>query len=141
VLASGAPDSDAAIGWFNSESKDKFPTAAGPFVGVHIGGPTRVGHYFSPGYVTGRGTRGSAKTGPVMVPGKVHEWTLVYDPSGANGRGSLRLTLDGQSATVDLTAGTKAEGGRLDRFGLLTVSPGGGAVRVYLDDLTYTAGR
>jgi hypothetical protein len=76
-----------------------------------------------------------------MVPGKPHEWTLVYDPSAAGGRGSLRLTLDGKSATVDLAAGAKAEGGRLDRFGLLTVSPGGGAVRLYVDDVTYTAGR
>jgi hypothetical protein len=40
-----------------------------------------------------------------------------------------------------LSAGAKAEGGRLDRFGLLTVGPGGGHLRVYLDELTYTAGR
>ena len=65
----------------------------------------------------------------------------MYDPAVAGSRGSLRLTLDGQAATVDLMAGAKAEGGKLDRFGLLTVSPGGGHVKVYLDDLTYTAGR
>jgi hypothetical protein len=140
VLVVGAPDSDAAFGWFGSESKDQYPTTAGPFVGVKIGGPTRVGHYFAPGYVTGRGTKGSPKTAPVLVPGKVHAWTLVYDPAAAGGRGSLRLTLDGQSAAVELTAGAKAEGGRLDRFGLLTVGPGGGSLKVYFDDLTYTAG-
>jgi hypothetical protein len=141
VLTVGAPDSDAAFGWFSSESKDAFPTKTGPFIGVKIGGPTRVGHYFSPGYVTGRGTKGSPKTAPVLVPGKAHEWTLVYDPTAANGRGTLRLTLDGQSAAVELSAGARAEGGRLDRFGLMTVGPGGGSLKVYFDELAYTAGR
>jgi hypothetical protein len=138
VLAVGTPDSGAALGWFNSESKDTFPTAAGPFVGVVIGGPTRIGHYFSPMCVTARGTRTAPKSGPVMTPGKVHEWTLLYDPAGAGGRGSMRVTLDDQTVTLELKAGVKVEGGKLDRFGLLTISPGGGQVKVYLDDLAYT---
>lgn len=35
----------------------------------------------------------------------------------------------------------KAEGAQFDRFGLFSTYPGGQLVRVYLDDLKYTASR
>jgi hypothetical protein len=141
VLKSGAPDSDMFLGWFNSATKDRPPTQAGHFLGVHVGGPTRVGHYFHPSLATARGTRAQAKAGPVLVPGKVYDWSLVYDPGAAGGSGALRVTLGKESVTLALRKGVKAQGARFDRFGLFTPAVGGQIVRIYLDDLKYTAAR
>jgi hypothetical protein len=139
VLKSGAPDSDVFLGWFNSANKDKPPTQAGHFLGVHVGGPTRVGHYFHPSLATASGTRAQAKRGPVLVPGKVYEWSLVYDPSAAGGNGAIQVTLGKESVTLALRKGIKAQGAGFDRFGLFTPAVGGQIVRLYLDDLKYTA--
>jgi hypothetical protein len=139
VLKVGAPDSDMFLGWFHSANKDKPPVYAGHFLGVHVGGPTRVGHYFHPALTTGKGMKGMADKGPVLAPGKVYEWSLVYDPAAEGGRGSIRVTLGNESATLALKPGWKAEGARFDRFGLFTSDIGGQIVRIYLDDLRYTA--
>ena len=139
VLKSGAPDSDMFLGWFNSANKDQPPTEAGNFVGVHVGGPTRVGHYFHPSMTTAKGTKSQAAAGPVLVPGKVHEWSLVYDPAAEGGNGAITITLDKESVTHPLKKGIKAQGASFDRFGLFTSTIGGQIVRIYLDDLKYTA--
>ena len=55
VLKVGAPDSDVYLGWFSSADKEKPPAESGNFLGVHIGGPTRVGHYFLPRLRDGQG--------------------------------------------------------------------------------------
>ena len=65
---------------------------AGHFLGVHVGGPTRVGHYFQPAFATAKGTRGMADGGPVLGPGKVYDWSLVYDPTAEGGQGAIRVT-------------------------------------------------
>jgi hypothetical protein len=140
VLQVGAPDSDMFIGWFNSTATDT-PATTGHFLGVHVGGPTRIGHYFHPAFATAKGTRGMAEGGPVLGPGKVYDWSLVYDPTAANGRGAIRVTLGTESVTLELKQGQKAEGGRFDRFGLFTSTAGGQLVRIYLDDLKYTVTR
>jgi hypothetical protein len=139
VLQSGAPDSDMFIGWFNSAEKEKSPVEAGHFLGVHIGGPTRVGHYFQPAFTMGKGTRGHAAAGPVLAPGKTYEWSLAYDPAAAGGQGVIRITLGKESVTLVLKKGSKAEGATFDRFGLFTEPIGGQVVRIFLDDLQYTA--
>jgi hypothetical protein len=141
VLKVGAPDSDMFLGWFNSANKNQPPVAVGPFLGVHVGGPTRVGHYFHPAFATARGTRGQADKGPVLVPDRVYDWTLVYDPTANGGAGAIRVTLGEDSVTLPLKAGIKAQGGRFDRFGLFTSNIGGQLVKIYLDDLKYTAAR
>jgi hypothetical protein len=141
VLKSGAPDSDMFLGWFNSANKDQPPTQAGHFLGAHVGGPTRVGHYFHPSLATAKGTRSQAAAGPVLTPGKVHDWSLVYDPTAEGGNGAITITLDKESVTLPLKKGIKAEGARFDRFGLFTSNIGGQIVRIYLDDLKYTAAR
>ena len=41
--------------------------------------------------------------------------------------------------TLSLKPGQKAEGASFDRFGLFTSTAGGQMVKIYLDDLTYTA--
>jgi hypothetical protein len=141
VLKVGAPDSDVYLGWFSSADKEKPPATSGNFLGVHVGGPTRIGHYFQPSFATAAGSRGQPKTGPVLTPGKVFEWSLVYDPSANGGSGEMRVTLGKESVALALTKGQRAEGARFDRFGLFNSNIGGQLVRIYLDDLKYTAGR
>jgi hypothetical protein len=139
VLVSGAPDSDMFLGWFNSANKDEPPTKAGHFLGVHVGGPTRVGHYFHPSLATAKGSRAQAAAGPVLTPKKVYDWSLVYDPAAEDGKGAVTVTMGKESVTLALKKGVKAQGARFDRFGLFTSNVGGQIVRVYLDDLKYTA--
>jgi hypothetical protein len=135
----GGPDADMFIGFFDGTSQEKSPVDTGNFVGIHVGGPTRVGHYFQPWWVTANGSHGGPKDGPLPKPGHSYEWSLVYDPAGADGDGEVRVTLGDQSVTAPMRKGIKAEGARLDHFGLLTSQTGGQMVRIYLDDLTYTA--
>ena len=77
----------------------------------------------------------------MLVPGRAYEWSLVYDPSADGGRGEIRVALGDQAVTLALREGRKAEGGRFDRFGLFNSTIGGQMVRIYLDDLKYTAAR
>jgi hypothetical protein len=138
MLKMGAPDSDVYLGWFNSADKGKPPNQAGHFLGVHVGGPTRVGHYFHPALVTATGSRGRATGGPVLVPGQVYDWSLIYDPTAEGGQGAVQVILGKETMTLTLKKGLKAEGASFDRFGLFTPAIGGQIVRIYLDDLTYT---
>jgi hypothetical protein len=141
VLAAGAPDSDMYLGWFSNAVKGRSPAHAGDFLGVHVGGPTRVGHYFQPVFTTAQGARGKTDQGPVLVPGKACEWSLVYAPTENGGHGAVRVTLAGQSVALRLKPGDKDRAATFDRFGVLTSDTGGGLVRVFLDDLRYTAAR
>lgn len=142
MLAIGSPDSDACFGWFNSESsnEDK-PADRASFVGIAIGGPTRVGHYFRPQCVTAKGARRLAQSGPVIVPGRLYEWSLLYDPAGNNGLGSMKVALGSDSVTLDLKRGDKSQNAWLDRFGIVSTRPGGSIVKIWFDDLKYTAAR
>ena len=109
------------------------------FLGVHVGGPTRVGHYFIPVYVTAKGTGGKVEQGPVLIPGRVFDWSLRYDPAASNGNGQIAVTLGEASVTLPLKPGHKSEGATLDRFGFFTSTVGGQMVKIYVDDLNYTA--
>jgi hypothetical protein len=139
VLKVGAPDSDVFIGWFNSADGEKSPVEAGNFLGVHVGGPTRAGHYFIPNVTTGKGTTDKVKAGPVLTPNQVFDWSLAYDPAANDGLGQMRVTLGKETITLDLKQGVKFEGARFDRFGIFNSTIGGQLVRIYLDDLKYTA--
>jgi hypothetical protein len=138
ILLVGAPDSDMNLGWFSADAKDD-PSTTGNFVGAHIGGPTRVGHYFAPWLATAKGIGGKVEKAPVLVPNKPYRFTLAYDPAGNSGNGEVRVTLGDESATLPVKPGVKAQGARLDRFGLFTSTAGGQLVRIYLDDLKYTS--
>jgi hypothetical protein len=152
VLEVGPPDSGMYIGWFNSAEKENSPQQAGSFVGVKIGGPTRVGHYFLPAYATALKQKPlddksrqhppnisvEKGTGPVLVPQKVFDWKLVYDPKANNGNGAIEVQLGSESVTLVLKNSDKSKGASLDRFGLFTTHRGGSFVRIYFDDLTYT---
>ncbi|MFA6562975.1 MAG: hypothetical protein WCV00_13780 [Verrucomicrobiia bacterium] len=138
-LITAGPDSDMFLGWFNSAANDDEPADARNFVGVHVGGPTRVGHYFAPVLATAKGAKCKAQQGPVLRPGKVFDWSLVYDPTSNGGNGGMRVTLGGESVTLALKPGQRKQGASLDRFGLFTATAGGQMVKIYFDDLTYSA--
>lgn len=138
-LVTAGPDSDIFFGWFNSGATNKGMADSKDFVGVHVGGPTRVGHYFIPVLATANGEKRVVKQGPVLKPGKACDWSVVYDPAASAGNGELRVTLDGQTVTLALKPDEKHLGANLDRFGLFTSPTGGQMVKIYLDDLKYTA--
>jgi hypothetical protein len=106
-----------------------------------VGGPTRVGHYFLPAFAVNEQVRGLPDKGPVMQRGKAYEWSLVYDPAANDGKGAITATLGNESVTHNLKQGQKAKtkDARLDRFGMFSIGPGGQIVKLYLDDLQYTA--
>lgn len=81
-LVTTGPDSDMSLGWFNSASKTKERGDAENFVGIHVGSPTRIGHYFIPAFATAKGAIGKMEQGPVLTPGKLFDWSLIYDPAG-----------------------------------------------------------
>lgn len=138
-LVTAGPDSDMHIGWFSSATKDKSPDEASNFVGIHVGGPTRIGHYFIPCFTTAAGTKGKVEQGPILTPGKYFDWSLVYDPQAADGKGEMRVTLGTESVTLSLKPGQKKQGAALDRFGLFTSQAGGQMVKIFMDDLRYTS--
>ncbi len=139
ILMVGAPDADMFLGWFNGASKDEPPVEAGHFLGVHVGGPTRVGHYFQPALTTANGVKAQSRAGPLLSQGKVQNWSLIYDPTADGGNGAIHVTLDEDSVTLPLKKEIKAQGAKFDRFGLFTATSGGQMVKIYLDDLKYTA--
>jgi hypothetical protein len=71
----------------------------------------------------------------------VYDWSLLYDPAAEGGRGVIRATLGEESVTLILRKDAKTEGASFDRFGLFNLAEGGQLVKIYLDDLKYTAGR
>jgi len=138
VLKVGAPDSDMYFGWFHSRNKESDRGELRDFIGVHVGGPTRVGHYFLPAVALSKGSRTKVDQGPLLEPDKTYEWSLVYDPAGANDQGTIRVTLGRETAVLRLPRNSKREGASFDRFGAFTSTTGGQVVRIFLDDLTYT---
>ncbi|MCL6501329.1 MAG: hypothetical protein K6T86_01510 [Pirellulales bacterium] len=65
-----------------------------------------------------------------------HQWSMQYDPHGNHGGGSIKVSIDGQTAVCHLDAGHKQDGATFNRFGLLAIpkhfDQGG---EVWLDDL------
>ena len=60
----------------------------------------------------------------------------ISNALGGKYRTEFKLPGSESQAAVDLL---KAQGASLDRFGLFTSTIGGQALRIFLDDLTYTA--
>ncbi|HSI65511.1 MAG TPA: hypothetical protein VLE43_20460, partial [Candidatus Saccharimonadia bacterium] len=76
---------------------------------------------------------------PLLVPGRTYEWSVVYDPAGSSGHGEMKVTLGSESVVMPLKPGRKKDGIALDRFCMFTSQAGGQLVRIYLDDLVYSA--
>ncbi len=49
------------------------------------------------------------------------------------------MTLGQESVTLVLKKGVKSQGAAFDRFGLFTSTIGGQVVKIYMDDLRYSA--
>lgn len=141
ALVVGGPDSDMCFGWFRRNDSGEAPNKSGDFLGLKVGGPTRIGHYFLPAFTVHEQVRGLPERGPVLRPGKSYAWSLVYDPAANGGQGAVTATLGDESVTLQLKQGqkAKAEQARLDHFGVFSIGPGGQIVKLYLDDLQYTA--
>jgi hypothetical protein len=155
VFRRGVSDSSALIGFFHvPESVTINPAAPKSprswtdylpknFLGVAIKGRTREGFFFHPTYRL-NGDLGGGNPGepiancPRLNPdGIVREWSFEYSPV-TGGTGQIKVTLDGQSATLDLAEGHQAAGARFNRFGIVSSWVDGNGQVVYLDDLTYT---
>ncbi len=141
----GGPDADMCFGWFSTDGGDVPPNRGGEFLGIKVGGPTRVGHYFLPTFTVNEQLHGAPNAGPVLRPGTRYEWSLIYDPEANDGLGAITARLGDESVTQNLKpdqkAKAKAKAIALDHFGLFSTSPGGQIVNIYLDDLVYTASR
>jgi hypothetical protein len=144
MLAAGA-DSAFQIGWFDSASKrnktdPEYESPQKNHLGITIEGPSRIGHYFRPFYSNAKGQGGAKGEGPVVLPdGKVHTWSLDYDPAGADGRGQITVRYDDDILTLDLKEGERESGATFDRFGFYNMQSGGWHVQAYFDNLTYSA--
>jgi hypothetical protein len=76
---------------------------------------------------------------PVIRPdGRVHDWSLHYNPTGASNRGRITVTFDNTTHHLDLRESERRENARLDRFGLFNIQAGGHHVEAYLDDVQYS---
>ena len=128
-LVTAGPDSDMYIGWFGERAEGS-PADEGAFIGVHVGGPTRIGHYFMPRIVDAKGERLMLESAPIMSLGKAQDVAAQAQPK--------TVTLDGKTAVMKVPANRAPALDPLNRFGLCTSSIGGQAVKIYFDDLEAT---
>jgi len=146
ALRRGVSDSTVLLGFYNSEDSllvNPSQSSGWPkcFLGAVVEGPSREGFLFYPAYRVAGDGQGYSNTAdrPHIIPdGKSHDWTLEYDPTAADGRGRIVVTLDGKGTAVELGKGDRKTGARFNRFGLVTTWIDGNAQRIYFDDLTYT---
>jgi hypothetical protein len=146
ALRRGVSDSTTLLGFYHSadslaanpSQSSGFPKS---FLGIAVEGPSSEGFLVYPAYRV-RGDGQGYANGPdrphILPDGTGHDWSLVYDPAAAGGRGRITVTLDGKAVALDLEAGARTAGTKFDRFGLVTTWIDGNAQRVYFDDLTYT---
>ncbi len=135
-------DGGLYFGWFDSARRGQTPVNV---LGIFIDGTTSSGPRFKATVASAdpaQALRQDYKTAPMIAPdGTVHTWKIEYQP-GAHGE-SDRLTvwLDDRPESFTLAPELRKAGATFDRFGLFVDERGGRASRVYLDDLTYTAGQ
>ena len=152
VLRKAGSDSGVYIGWFGGGDKRNNETPEHEarqrsYLAIMVEGPSRVGHFFRPSYSTssgvgltasGEGADGKAAWPVIRPDGQVHDWSLHYRPGGADGRGRIEVTFDGETHTMDLPPGHRQIGASFDRFGIFNIQSGGHHVEVYLDDVSFT---
>ena len=145
-LRRGVSDSTTLIGFYHSTNSlfvnpsQRFSTPK-DFLGAAVEGPSGEGFHFYPVYRNHNGGVSSgmgAKPPHIYPDGVAHDWTIEYDPAGANGNGRLTVSLDGQAVSMNLVRGDKTAGAQFNRFGLVTPWIDGNGQHVYFDDLSYT---
>ena len=129
-------DSTFALGWFDHQEKG-WPLKN--FVGIYMDSYSPVGRIVYPFYGTKEGSkRGAAPYLTFLPDGTVYEWSVTYDPAGAEGNGAIAITFGDQKTTYPLAPGDKAKGADLDRFGVFNLRGANSKhCVVYLDDLEY----
>ena len=151
ALLKASSDSGVYIGWFDAATKranetPEYETRQKNYLGILIEGPSRVGHYFRPGYGCGDSsghnageTSAPGRPWPIVFPdAKVHTWAIHYRPSAAGGAGQIEIAFDLQTGTMNLAPGDRAKGAVFDRFGIFNMQSGGHGVEIYLDEVSYT---
>jgi hypothetical protein len=152
AFTAAGSDSGVYLGWFNSDAKrnKSVPDASHPpdpsrpqesLLGIAIEGPSRIGHYFRPLYSTkGAEVLGDAGIGPIIrADGQPHHWTLHYDPNAAGGNGCITVTFDEEKVDFELKPDARKSGATFDRFGFMDIQSGGHHVKIFVDDLKYSA--
>lgn len=145
-LHRGVSDSSTLFGFFHSErSVQVNPSQSSglpkDFLGISIEGPSSEGFYVYPVYRANNDAQGVGRyeVSPRIYPdGASHNWTLEYDPEGADGNGRLVLSMDHQSIDIALESGARGAGTQFDRFGFVTPWIDGNGQVVYFDELEYT---
>jgi hypothetical protein len=141
----GGTDAGMFLGYFNSldymrdipDSESGMPL--NNMMGIVVEGPTRIGYCFNVLCSPTPGLK-SHKNGPVFLPNaKQHKFIFTYDPEANKNIGRITVVLDAQTFILDLTAEQRTAGATMDRFGVASIRKGGKYVRLYFDDLTYTA--
>jgi hypothetical protein len=115
------------------------------FMGVQIHGGSAAGYSMMPGYrsplLKEEQASGNSDRMRFYQDGEWRDFHMEYDPTGAAGKGQIKVQLgnNGTVCTYDLEEGAKGEKFAFDRFGFVTMRKGGGKPHaVYLDRLTYT---
>ncbi len=146
-LRRGVTDSTVLLGFFHATDsmrsadvqKSGIPEN---FLGIAIEGPSSEGFFVYPAYGSdheSEGASASARPLPRIYPdAKPHEWGLRYDPGGGGGKGRITVTLDRQTAELDLVGAHRSAGAHFNRFGFITTHIDGNGQEAYVDDLTYT---
>jgi hypothetical protein len=135
----------ALIGFFNDRTLNEWRTPNTLALRINQRGDTFHCHLE---YCTGRWRAGAGIIGQYdkvrdrmhareLPCGRVYAWTLQYDPRGADGRGLVTATLDGNTASCELSPGHKADGAEFNHFGIVNVMKQyDGAGRLWLDNVT-----
>jgi len=141
-------DSTASIGFYHSawslySNPRQDQSIPMDYIGINIEGPSSEGFFFYPVYrvhgdVAGALGGGLSKAPHIYPDRTVHDWTLRYEPAGADGRGQITVTLDDQTCTLDLDPEAKAAGATFDRFGICTPWIDGNSVTAFFDDIQFT---
>jgi hypothetical protein len=146
AMTRAVSDSTTLFGFYNSadsmrqndSQSDGLPESV---VGIHIEGPSSEGFLFYPVMRPkgGNSRFGNVKEFSTIYPdGKSHDWSMKYDPGGADGRGQITVVFDGRSKTLDLEADDQRRDTTFDRFGIVSSWIDGNSQQVYWDDITYT---
>jgi len=130
-------DSTFALGWFNSTDRG-WPLKN--FVGIYFDSLSDTGRIIQPLYGTSEGN--SDRNGGYVTfdpDGTTYEWTMEYNPAGAQGRGTIMFSMNNQSVTRPMAPGDKEKGAFFDRFGVFNLPWANSKhCTVFLDDLVYT---
>ncbi len=125
------------IGFFNAETVNEWRTPN--TIALRIYGRGAYFHaYLEYGTALWR-AGGSSFGGEAAIPTSAidYPFSLLYEPSGANGLGTVTATFGSYSTVMTLDAGHQADGAHFNRFGLLNVMKSADAPgQIWLDNVT-----